>query len=65
MEYRHAVNDLARVLDECHAAVFIPDHQVPIAVPVPVHRRWRNHLQIHGDGLPLVRQAAPCREFGR
>ena len=65
MEYRHAVDGLARVLDECHAAVFVPDHQVPIAVPVPVHRRWCDHLQIHGDWLSSTREAAAFREFGR
>ena len=42
--------ELPGVLQERHAAVFVADDEVDVAVLVPVERHGRDHLEVHRQG---------------
>ena len=58
---RHAVDSLARVFDEGHAAIFVAADDVQETIAVKINRRRRDHAQIHFDRDTCAHERASRR----
>jgi len=60
-ERRHVLDHSAGILQQGDPAVLLADHQIHVAVAVPIHGRRHDHAEGHGERLAVAGKVATGR----